>query len=164
MVLVHVGSNVCPARKSTKPKARALSAKRQAFVEAYCGVAQGNGTEAARIAGYKQPQLEGYRLMQNDAVRDAVAAKSPINALADTGAYLRDFWRETVEKGRSKPELLTPALRASELLGKATGQFLEKVELSGPGGGPIEVQPIVRLPTKDYSAERARLRREEQDE
>jgi phage terminase small subunit len=51
-----------------------MNAKQQVFVSAYIGPAKKNATEAARIAGYKQPQMHGWRLMQNDDVKAAIAA------------------------------------------------------------------------------------------
>lgn len=42
-----------------------LTLKQEAFVAAYLGAARGNATEAARMAGYKQPRQEGSRLLSN---------------------------------------------------------------------------------------------------
>ena len=60
---------------------RELTVKQHAFVSAYLGEANGNATEAARIAGYKQPMQQGNRLLRNVEVADR----------------LRE-WRATVQK------------------------------------------------------------------
>ncbi len=53
----------------------ALSAKRQAFVEHYLKC--WNASEAARLAGYSElsAAVQGARLLSNDKVREAIAAR-----------------------------------------------------------------------------------------
>lgn len=58
------------AGEAVQPK---LTLKQEAFVAAYLGAAKGNATEAARIAGYKQPQTQGPRLLQNVAISARVS-------------------------------------------------------------------------------------------
>jgi hypothetical protein len=50
-----------------------LNPKQAVFVAAYIGEAKHNATEAARIAGYKQPGMHGHRLMKNDEIQTAIA-------------------------------------------------------------------------------------------
>lgn len=50
-----------------------LNLQQERFVAAYIGKANGNATEAARIAGYKQPGMHGSRLMKNDEINAAIA-------------------------------------------------------------------------------------------
>lgn len=50
-----------------------LNPKQAVFVAAYIGVAKKNATEAARIAGYKQPGMHGSRLMKNDEIIATIA-------------------------------------------------------------------------------------------
>lgn len=52
---------------------RPLNPQQEVFVSAYVGEARRNATEAARIAGYKQPNMAGPRLMGNDGIRAAIA-------------------------------------------------------------------------------------------
>jgi Terminase small subunit len=52
-----------------------LPLKAKLFVSFYCGASNGNATDAARRAGYKQPKMAGTRLMSKDAIRAAVEAK-----------------------------------------------------------------------------------------
>jgi phage terminase small subunit len=46
----------------------ALSLKQQLFVEAYLGEAKGNATEAARVAGYKNPRISGSENLTKPAI------------------------------------------------------------------------------------------------
>lgn len=58
-----------------KAKASKLPIKRQKYVEALVGIANGNKTEAARIAGYMVPAQEGHRLLKFADVAQAVAER-----------------------------------------------------------------------------------------
>jgi phage terminase small subunit len=49
-----------------------LSAKQQVFIAAYIGEAKGNATAAARIAGYKQPRVQGSENLTKPAIREAI--------------------------------------------------------------------------------------------
>lgn len=51
-----------------------LTDKQHAFVAAYLGTAERNATEAARLAGYKQPNQQGPRLLVNVGIAEAIAA------------------------------------------------------------------------------------------
>src|SRR5687768_365760 len=57
-----------------------LSPKQETFVQAYVGAARFNASEAARIAGYKDPGQAGYILKKNEEIRaridDVLAAHS----------------------------------------------------------------------------------------
>lgn len=61
--------------ETPKPRRKKLPIKRQKFVEALVGPANGNKTKAARMAGYAQPAMEGNRLMNFDSVAQAVEAR-----------------------------------------------------------------------------------------
>lgn len=123
------------AKKATKKKP--LTAKQQAFVDAYAG----NGTEAARIAGYKgsdntlaqvaRENLTKPHIKKAIQERDKPAQKKRI---ADREER-QSFW-STVMK--SKKESMKDRLKASELLGKSQADFIQKHEHTGPAGGPIE--------------------------
>jgi phage terminase small subunit len=63
-----------------------LTSKRRAFVVALVGEACGNQTEAARLAGYKSPAVEGCRLLKNANVLEAVTIfrnRATTEAIAD---------------------------------------------------------------------------------
>jgi hypothetical protein len=65
-----------PAKKAPPllPGAEGLTFKQRLFVAFYLGQANGNATEAARMAGYATPHPEGARLLRNATVRAAVDA------------------------------------------------------------------------------------------
>lgn len=50
-----------------------LTTRQRRFVKAYVGKAEGNATEAARIAGYPHPNTAGPRLSENDGIREAIS-------------------------------------------------------------------------------------------
>lgn len=47
-----------------------MQGRRKKFVDAY--IMSGQAAEAARVAGYKSPAREGYRLLKNPEVRSAI--------------------------------------------------------------------------------------------
>lgn len=51
----------------------ALNQKQKRFAEEY--VRTGNATEAARLAGYKQPHVQGTRLLENVSVKSYIDAQ-----------------------------------------------------------------------------------------
>ncbi len=147
-----------------------LTERRRRFVLAFIGEAAGNATEAARIAGYAHPDPEGARLLGTDRVRAAVEAmRAPAErASIATIEELRAMWSEWARSGAMEATIdgervstpLEPRdrMKASELLGKSLGGFLERRELSGPGGGPLEgvIRPRVVFEDPAHAAELAR--------
>lgn len=128
----------------------ALPAKRRAFVLAYVGEAKGVAVEAARIAGYAYPDPEGARLLGDARVAlvvDLLRAPREERAIA-TMEQLRELWTGWALEGAMETRLgngepvVVPLeakdrIKAGELLAKSLGGFVERKELSGPGGGPI---------------------------
>jgi hypothetical protein len=49
-----------------------MTVKQQRFVEFYCGVSNGNATDAARRAGYSDPNADGPKLPVNPGIRAAI--------------------------------------------------------------------------------------------
>lgn len=103
-----------------------LTARQQAFVEAYAG----NATAAALAAGYSErsARSQGQRLLTNDDIKDAIKAREA-QRLAPTIATRQErqeFWTSVL---RSKDEAMKDRLKAAELLGKSEGDFLERVEM-----------------------------------
>lgn len=112
-----------------------LPEKRRRFVEAYLGEAKGNSTEAARIAGYKHPNVEGSRLLAQASVRAAVDERMAADPMVKTREQILRWWSDMMNSGEEARD----RIKASELLAKAHGMFVQKVEHSGPNGNPIEV-------------------------
>lgn len=103
-----------------------LTARQQAFVDAYAG----NATAAALAAGYseKSARVQGRRLITKDNVAKAIKAREA-QRLAPTIATRKErqeFWTAVV---RDEEEQMKNRLKAAELLGKSEGDFLERVEM-----------------------------------
>lgn len=107
-----------------------MTPKQRRFVELY----NGNATEAAIAAGYsrKTARSIGQRILTNVDVAEAIKARED--------KELRHFIANREERQRlwteimNDPEMKTSdRLRASELLGRSEGDFIERqaVELSG---------------------------------
>lgn len=138
-----------------------LTPKQRAFVLAYVGDACGHATEAARLAGYSHPDKQGPRLLEfvgnepsNPNVYAAIVAlRAPEEERAImTADDLRRFWTALIRgdvkqlriwKDGSATEAtisVRDRIRASELLGKSLGAFLERHEISGPQQKPLVIQ------------------------
>lgn len=104
---------------------RNLTPKQHAFVLAYA--ACGNATEAARQAGYKKPDPQGPRLLGNVRVQQAIEA---LTATKLSGAIMMAIERQQLwtDIARDKNEQTKDRLKASELLGKAQGDFIERTD------------------------------------
>lgn len=107
-----------------------MNARQQAFVVAYSS--SGNATESAIKAGYskKTAYSNGQRLLKKAEIASALAeltAKkmAPIIATAEDR---QKFWTDVM----NNPDFaLKDRLKASELLGKRHGDFLERREIVG---------------------------------
>jgi phage terminase small subunit len=109
-----------------------LNHKQQLFVEAYLGVANGNATEAARIAGYKQPHSQGPRLLENVEIASRVAARVD-DAAMTADAVLSELAAVARIKWDADPKAVQNKVRALELLGKHHKLFTEKQEVEHSG-------------------------------
>jgi phage terminase small subunit len=119
-----------------------LTSKQQKFVEAYCG----NATEAARIAGYKQPMQQGERLLRKDEIHKAIEdreAPEKESRIA-TREERQEFWTNTM---LDKETNMKDRLRASELLGKSGADFIERKDhkhsFLNPDGTPLNLKAKV---------------------
>ena len=121
----------------------ALNERQQKFCEFYAK--SGNATEAAIQAGYAEKSAGGNadKLLKNTKVSNYLAELSK-NTRTDAIATITDikeFWTKVLE---SSEEEMSYRLKASELLVKSEGGFLDKVEHSG-----TTVQRVINVnPTK----------------
>jgi len=135
-----------------------LPPKRRAFVLFYVGESAGNGTDAARRAGYKSPEVEACRMLKDAKVRAAIAklsAPPEQNAVASI-AELREMWSK-IARGemadvvmtklgpRAADASLSVRMKATELLGKSQGAFLDRTALEGGGADRPAVQVTLTL-------------------
>jgi phage terminase small subunit len=116
-----------------------LSQKQQRFVDYY----EGNYTEAARKAGYRNPGSRGYELMQTPKVREAIKQREGEERRPHIASRQRrqEFWTQVMEDDQ---EHMKHRLKASENLAKSEADFVERREVTGKDGGPIELDDTER--------------------
>jgi hypothetical protein len=111
-----------------------LSERERRFVEAYMGAAAGNATKAARLAGYAKNTAEkqASRLLGKVGVRAAIDARAKSDPAVATREERQQFW-SAIKRGDGEFRHWPPAvrLRASELLGKSQGDFIERHQIDG---------------------------------
>ena len=105
-----------------------MTVKQRAFVENYTG----NATQAALAAGYSRrtARVIGAENLTKPDIQKAIQEREAARlepAILTREARLK-FWSRVVG---DENEDMKHRLRASELLGKAEGDFLERVEHSG---------------------------------
>lgn len=123
-------------KKTDKNK---LTARQKRFIDAY----NGNATEAARIAGYSENKIDNaaYKLMHTPAIMEAILERE--KARSDAAIMTREerqkLWSDLA---RNADETTRDRLRATELLGKSEGDFLDRQELTGKDGKPLSLEPV----------------------
>jgi phage terminase small subunit len=119
---------------------RKLTLKQRKFIAAY----DGNASEAARKAGYSKKTYPfiGAENLKKPQIAEALAAresKQTKKLIADREAR-QQFWSETMLAKRRE---MQDRLRASELLGKSEGDFLDRVQHDVTGNLAELVQAAV---------------------
>lgn len=110
-----------------------ITPKQRKFAEAY--VETGNATESYKIAGYsarsnKVAGVEGHKLLKNPKVEKLVnelTQKLTDESIADI-TEVKQFWTETM---RDRAEEMKERIKASEMLAKTSGAFIDRVDISG---------------------------------
>lgn len=121
--------------------ARTLTEKERRFVDAYLGEARGNGTEAARLAGYSTKNLrhQASRLLTKANIAEAVAERQ---------AAERD---ESIATARELDAAMTSIVRtgknfdrikATSELNRVMGRHLTR--LANPDGSALS-PPVVHI-------------------
>jgi len=139
----------------------ALTPKERRFIDEY--LVDLNGTQAAIRAGYSKRRAKqtACELLDKPEVATAIAAAQAARSERTqiTQDWVLDRLQEVVERSMQhepvKDSQGNPtgeytfqhagANRALELLGKHLGMFRERVEHTGPGGGPIETDSTLRV-------------------
>lgn len=115
-----------------------LTDKQKRFIEAYIGEAKMNATQAAKIAGYKKPHVQGAQNLSKLSVyiqkateeRSSKAIMKQDEILAFFSSVARGEEKEKVMASNGKVEELPVSvkdrLKAAELMGKAYAMFTEK--------------------------------------
>lgn len=110
-----------------------LTEKQRRFVEAYTGAAEGNATEAARMAGYSGDggtlAVTATRTLRVAKVAEAIAeATEPVRSAAIMDRKERQELLTTIARGGDPEAKPSDRLRAIEVLGKMQGDFIERSE------------------------------------
>jgi phage terminase small subunit len=133
-----------PKRAKPAVPAREVTEKQRRFIEAYMGEAAGNATQAARLAGYAGNertliQVGSENLTKPD-IRRAIAARIKADPKVRDRKALQAWWNARMDDKRMGPK---ERLKASELLAKSQGVFVDRHEVTGASGGP---QVVLYLP------------------
>ncbi len=106
-----------------------LTEKQRRFCETYSSNG-GNALAAATVAGYSKPHPQGAENLQKPTVRKAIEALrlTTTSTAIMTREERQRLWSAMI-RDRSIPTMAR--LRASELLGRSQGDFLERTEISG---------------------------------
>lgn len=123
---------------------RKLTTKQKLFIASYSG----NGTEAARLAGYKHPRQAAAENMSKIVIRDAIQERETarLNKLIGDRRERQIFWTGIM---RDESESIKNRLLASRLLAQSEGDFL------------IRYDAVIRPTTKPPTAEMLKAIREE---
>jgi phage terminase small subunit len=146
----HPHDKTRPAKKSTLQAIErgdfdalrlSLTIRQRRFCDEY--VIDYDGSAAAIRAGYapKGAPQQAHTLMMNSGVQayiDYLTQSKEAKITAVSPDYVVAKVVDTLDKADKKGNF-TAVLRACELLAKHLGMFVERTELTGKDGGPLEV-------------------------
>lgn len=128
--------------------AKRLTLKQLRFIDAY--MATGNGTEAARQAGYKGSYETLAQNARDNLRKPHIAAEIALRQSKDpliaTAVERQRFWSSLMRginprTGKDDANISHKIrLAASRTLAQASGDFVNRTEVSGPEGGAIRVE------------------------
>lgn len=107
-----------------------LTLKQKKFIAVY----EGNATEAARLAGYKGSDETLRQVGAENLTKPYITAliegrlRKELNEMVATREMRRKFWTQIMYDNKEKT---MDRIRASELLGKCEGDFINRIEHSG---------------------------------
>lgn len=123
------------------PELEHLPERMRRFVDAYMGEANGNGTRAARIAGYAGDDntlaVQASALLRNPKVKRAREARLENDALV-AGRMERVRWLTKVMRGEIDAPNLRERLAAQEALSKLAGEQVTKVAQTNAAGEDVQ--------------------------
>lgn len=102
-----------------------MTRRREAFLDAYFGIAKLNGQEAARIAGFRHPRTAGPYLLRkmSDVVEQRLVAFRSAKVLSadEVNEIIAEIARDPQHKDR---------LKAVELAARINGQLSDKLSVT----------------------------------
>jgi len=115
-----------PKKENTKVTTPLTEMQRR-FVEAYLGEANGNGTQAAKIAGYSGDThgltVAGHKNLRKANVRNAINERTKDDGSIATREERQAFLTRVMRTEHGK---MPERLKATELLCKMHGDFIER--------------------------------------
>lgn len=133
---------------------RRMPEKRIGFARAFAGEAKGDATKAAKIAGYagdaRSLSSQGLACLRDPRVQRMIAdlaaktAQEDIATIKEVQSTLTDILRDVEAAPKDR-------IRAGVEICKMRGAYIQRVEVTGAGGGPIETRQ--RLPVGDLADE-----------
>lgn len=119
-----------------------LTELQRRFVEHYMGDCAGNGAEAARRAGLTGTddaiRQSAVRMLKMPAVKQAIADRIASDPVVKTREQLQKFWSQVMDGA----EHISNRLKASELLARTHGMFVDRHEHTGAGGQPLATATV----------------------
>lgn len=120
-------------RGAQHSKPEQLTEKQRRFVECYMGKCAGNGTAAARAAGYKGNTVTlaavATENLRKPLIQQAIQARIAKAPEVATREELQAFWSAVLRGNPKLQATILERLRASELLGKTMRMFVERVDV-----------------------------------
>lgn len=130
-----------------------LSPKQSAFVREY--LVDLNASHAAQRAGYskKTARSIGWELLRKpevaEAMREAMSTRAERTEI--TADWVLRRLREEADKSEGDTTQ-SARVQALQLLGKHLGMFVDRQELTGRNGGPVEVVPAPTMSREEWLA------------
>ncbi len=131
-----------------------LTHKQGMFIRYYTGEAHGNGTEAARLAGYGGDsdtlKVTASRLLKHPVVSEGIKDFLETHVItqievAQAAAEIVRMPNETfLTAGKDARASLGDKVRMIEAFARWYGWDKQKIEVSGEGGGPLRVLHYVK--------------------
>jgi phage terminase small subunit len=123
-----------------KPKSPTkLKPKHEMFVKFYLGEAKLNASKAAKLAGYKtRANTAGHQLLTNPDINARISQHIQTAIAAEREPLKRRVLEELQKEAfaRTGPS----KLKALDLLCKYLGFLVERHEVTGANGGPLEIK------------------------
>jgi phage terminase small subunit len=137
-------------KKTRKPHNRRISNRQEELCLIYAANG-GNVTDAAKQMGIGVRYV--HQMLTHPLVQDRIKelTKEVTSPKIATAIERQEFWTSVMyghlsfadeEKGTKVVPNWNERIKASELLGRSQGQFLDKKEISGADGGPLSIKVV----------------------
>jgi phage terminase small subunit len=137
--------------KRTRKEQAPLTPKQVKFCANY--VATSNGAQSAIAAGYSpgSATIQAVHMLRRKDIQEEIKRLNDEgnSAAIATAKERAEFWTKIM---LDEEQSMKDRLRASELLGKSGGDFLERREITGPDGSPL-VAPDIHVHFTDGTQE-----------